>query len=242
VHEITSLVRRWLPALAVLLALAAMVPPAGTYARRYAVAQAAQFVLFAVVVPALLAAGWPARMPVPRWRRPPTPAARAIQPGPRAAASLLPFVLLAVGWRLPAALSALDRDPALAAAELVTLASAGTVVWLELAAGVASPRLPRPLRAAVAAVAMWTIWVVAYVTGMAGVGAPVRASALSAADDRQLAAAVLWAVPAICFVPVVYTNLMRWLGDRSEAEPAVPHGRSHEAAVTAPRPPRGWRR
>lgn len=238
--------RRWLPVVAVVLAAGAAVPPGGTWARHYAVAQAVQFAVFAVVVPALVAIGWPARSSPLRERRPSTRAGRPGQPTVRASVSVLPFVALVIAWRLPVALRALDRDPILAAAELVTLVSAGTAVWLELTSAVAARQpLPRPLRAAMAAVAMWSIWVVAYVTGMSdAAGSAVRTGALSAAADRQLAVAVLWAIPAACFVPVVYTMLMRWLADRDGPDPAIaapgPGGHLHSTFVTS-RSPRGWR-
>ena len=152
---IISRARPLLPFAAVLLAAAAAVPPAATYSRNYAVARAAQFTVFAVIVPAVLAGGWPARWPALRGHRPEIAAAHAGHAGVRVTVSLLPLVALIVAWRLPAALNALDRDPALTIAELVTLVSAGTAVWLELTARLATCQpLPRPLRAAMAAVAM----------------------------------------------------------------------------------------
>ncbi|HUB42880.1 MAG TPA: cytochrome c oxidase assembly protein [Streptosporangiaceae bacterium] len=242
-----SRVRPWLPFVAAVLVVVAAVPPVGTYAGRFAVARAAQFVVFAVIAPALLASGWPARWPDLPGPWPEIRRAHAGQAGVRATASLLPFAALVIVWRLPTVLTALDRDPALTIAELVTLAGAGTAVWLELTAGLTARRpLPRPLRAAMAAVAMWTIWVVAYITGMSGVAAaPVRAGALSAAADRQLAVAVLWAVPAICLAPVVYTIVVRWLGDRDGQDPtgaaSGSPGHAPGSFVNSPRPPRGWR-
>jgi len=240
---IVSRARRMLPSVGVLLAFAAAVPPAETYARHYAVARAAQFMVFAVIAPAVLAGGWPAL----RAHRPVLPSRQETHAGVRVTVGLLPFVALVITWRLPAALDALDRAPALTIAELVTLVSAGTAVWLELTAALAARQpLPRLLRAAMAAVAMWTIWVVAYITGMSGAAtAPPRASALSAAADTQLAVAVLWAVPAICFVPVVYASLMKWLGDQDRPAPVAaasrPRGHAHSAFVSSLRPPRGWR-
>ena len=97
-----------------------------------------------------------------------------------------------------------------------------------------------------AAAAMWTIWVLAYLTGMSGAswfaayhhGAP---GSLSAAADQQIAVAILWAVPALCFLPVIYVMVIAWLGgpassagnERPAASSSTPAGR--------PRPPRGWR-
>ena len=182
----------WLTAAAGCLALLAVLPPVSSYARQDAFVQALQFVIFAVAVPALLMPGiasLPGRrarrisgpdVPPGRWKRPgvllrllaSTAGHRAVADhrAVRAAAvKMLFFVALVITWRLPAVLDALARYPALIAAELVTLACAGSAVWADLisAAALRQP-LPRPLRAAMAAVAMWSIWIVAYVSGMSG--------------------------------------------------------------------------
>jgi hypothetical protein len=251
------------------LSLAAALPPAGSYARQDAFAQALQFVIFAVPVPALLVLG------VSSWlgqaaRRGSGPGAssgrwkRAALPGPRflarpsglragtahraagaAAAKVLLFAALVITWRLPAVLAALTRYPALTAAEMLTLAYAGSAVWIDL---IAAAPLPRPLRAAIAAVAMWTIWIVAYITGMSGAtsipAGPVP-DAVTAATQRQLGVAVMWAVPAIFFVPVVYAMLIRWLGERdqpdAELRAAAHRGSNLNGLSRHPRAPRGWR-
>lgn len=69
---------------------------------------------------------------------------------------------------------------------------------------------------------MWTIWTIAYVEAMST--APwyrafrhVAGSGLSASADHQLSAAVLWAVTAAAFMPVIYWNLVQWL--RNEDDP-----------------------
>ena len=240
--------RHWLPFAALLLVTAAAVLQTGTSARSNVIVQAAMYVVFAVVVPALLAVGWPARQPASHVYRLTKRYTNADQPGIQVAASLVPFIVVAIAWRLPAAVSALTRYPALTVAELVTLAGAGTVVWLDLAPGlVARHPLPPPLRAGMAAVAMWTIWAVAYVAGMSGAaGVPGAAGGVAtSADARQLAVAVLWAVPAICFVPVVYGALMRWLSDRARQSPDAassgPRGHERTTVDYVPRAPRGWR-
>jgi cytochrome c oxidase assembly factor CtaG len=222
---------------AVVVAAVFVVPPVASEARHYAAVQAIQFVSFAVVAPALLVLGWPRST---SWRR---FAERLARGGPevRALTRLLPFMALVITWRLPAVLAALARDPALALAELVTLFVAGSAVWLELAGPpVAAAASPRPLRAAVAAIAMWTIWIIAYITGMSGGSLfPAAGNAASAADQRQIAAGVLWAVPAVSFVPVVYFMVATWLAERDDPDKEL------QAATDAPpghpRPPRGWR-
>ncbi len=166
-----------------------------------------------------------------------------------AAAEVAIFVALVIAWRLPAVLEALARYPALTAAEMVSLLCAGSAVWIDLLA--ASPwrhPLPRPLRATMAAVAMWTIWIVAYVTGMSGAvssWAGATTTALSDATERQLGVGVLWAVPAICFMPVVYATLISWLGDHDDPDAELRAGALPGSSFTdlglRPRPPRGWR-
>jgi Cytochrome c oxidase caa3 assembly factor (Caa3_CtaG) len=117
--------------------------------------------------------------------------------------------------------------PALAAAEMITLLAAGTGIWREVTSQRPGPRqLPRPARAALATAAMWTIWVLAYLTGMSGVSWLAAyhrggAGGLSAAADQQVTAAILWAVPALCFLPAVYVTVMAWLsGPAGSGRPA----------------------
>ncbi len=231
--------------LAVVLVAAVALPPVATEARHYAAVQAVQFVVFAAIAPALLVLGWPARLA--RAGRP--GAARVLRPdqvGIRAATGLLPCLAAVITWRVPAVLAALARDPALSALELVTLVAAGVVLWRELApASAGREPLPRQLRAAMAAVAMWTIWVIAYVTGMSAGGAtPAAPTVVSSAAERQLAASVLWAVPALCFAPVVFVLMMKWLSDRDNPDAEarrVITAAAFPDADTAPRAPRGWR-
>ncbi len=242
-------VRPWLTLLAVVMLLAAVLPPVGSDARHFAYVQALQFVIFAVAAPGLLVSG------LMSWRARPGPRApgRAVagRPVVRAAVlRLLPFLALVIVWRLPTVLDALVRQPALAVAEMVSLVCAGSAVWAEvLAAAPQREALPRPLRAAMAAVAMWTIWIVAYVTGMSGtasIGGQTRAAtALSTVADQQIAVGVLWAVPAICFIPVVYAVLIKWLGERDDPDAELQAATESGLALTdlsrQPQPPRGWR-
>ncbi len=233
--------RLWSGIAGVILITSALLPPASSYARQYAFAQALQFAIFAVAGPALLA------LAIPRRTRPPwlQGGRRPVRPAVSAAVRLIAFAAVAAIWRLPTAVGALARDPALAAAEMITLLAAGTAIWVELAGPrPASRQLPAPARAAMAAAATWTIWVLAYLTGMSGTswfaayhrGAP---GGLSAAADQQIATAILWAVPAACFLPVVFRTVITWLGGTGSAEDqrrTAPAG----TPATVPRPPRGW--
>ena len=225
----------------ILITVMLLLPPAAGYARQYAFAQALQFVIFAAAGPALLVLG------IPRSDRPPGRGGRPGRPAARAAIVLAAFVAVAITWRLPAMVNALARDPALAVAEMVTLLAAGTSIWLELTGAPPGPgQLPRPARAAMAAVAMWTIWVLAYLTGMSGASWFAAyhlggAGGLCAAAVLQFAVAMLWAVPALCFLPVLFVTVIAWLGGSTS-----PAGTEHPAAsgstpASWPRPPRGWR-
>jgi cytochrome c oxidase assembly factor CtaG len=234
--------RLWPGIAAVILIAGMLLPPVAGYARQYAFAQALQFVTFAVAGPALLVLAIPWRTPPPR-----LPAGRPGRPAARAAIRLAAFIALAITWRLPVTVNALARHPALAAAEMITLLAAGTGLWAELAGPRPAPgELPRPARAAMAAAAMWTIWVLAYLTGMSATswfaayhhGTP---GGLGAAADQQIAVAILWAAPALCFLPVLGVTVIAWL-----AGGAGPAGSHHPAASVRtpgswPPPPRGWR-
>lgn len=235
--------RPLLAVVAVGLALSAVLPPAATYARQYAFAQALQFGVFAVLTPGLLTLGTPQRYAASR-RLSGEPARRALPPARAAAWRLVPFMALVIIWRLPAALDALARYPVLAAAELITLAGAGMGVWLAIAGLSPARPLSRPLRAAMAAVAMWTIWIVAYVAGMSSLaltpGSVPAVRILGSAMDRQLAAAVLWAAPAVCLAPVVYYMLITWLGERDAQDDRRPE-LTELGTAPARRPRTGWR-
>jgi len=198
-------------------------------ARRYVVTESAQFLVFAMVAPALIVLGAPWRLLClsrPAGTEPGQPgtppldrlaAARRQQTSfLRAAGFLAVFVAAGVAWRLPPVVDALARYPALVAVELVTLLAAGTGLWLELVSSPPlEPRLPNPHRAAIAALAMWSTWAVAYALGFAdhavfhGYDGP--GSALSAVADQQITVALVWAVSACCFVPVIFVALLSWL-------------------------------
>jgi cytochrome c oxidase assembly factor CtaG len=235
--------RFWPGLAAVILIMSMLLPPAAGYTRQYAFVQALQFVIFAVAGPALLVLAIPWRM---RPFRLPG-AGRPLRPAARPAIWLAAFIALAITWRLPVTVNALARHPALIAAEMITLLAAGTGIWAELASPRPTPgQPPRPALAAMAAAAMWTIWILAYLTGMSGTswfaayrhGAP---NGLGAAADQQIAAAILWAVPALSFLPVLYVTVIAWLGAGTS-----PAGNQHAAESVRtpgswPRPPRGWR-
>jgi cytochrome c oxidase assembly factor CtaG len=264
--------RSWLAVGAVALVLICLVPPAGIYARRYVFAESLQFVLFAVAVPALLVLGAPWRMlglfrsageglgagrpgQAGRERRADRagPAGRVGRAGrggsgfPRGVAVLLAFMGTLIAWRLPVSVNALVTLPGLAVLEMVTLVGAGSALWLELVESPPMlPRLSRPLRAVFAAVAMWTIWILAYILGFSQVAffTAYSHAGLSSVADQEIATGIMWAVPALCFVPVVFVTAITWLRDTEDPDEGlrelVHTERPQPKPARWPRPPRGW--
>ncbi|HUJ07589.1 MAG TPA: cytochrome c oxidase assembly protein [Streptosporangiaceae bacterium] len=160
---------------------------------------------------------------------------------------LVGFLAISMAWRLPVAVNAMVRHPVLVAAEAVTLLVAGCALWLELVES--PPMLPRaskPQRALSAALPMWAIWASAYVMGFSRTAwftglAHAPGHGLSTLADQQIAAGVLWAIPAVCFVPVVYFSMITWLRDSADPDQELREADSGRAGPSMPRPPRGWR-
>lgn len=234
------------------LGVGVLVPPAGHIVRQYVFAQAIQFAVLAIVVPALVVLGAPWRL-LARGRGLPEFIDRLAiwrshvpHPG-RSWLVLVAFIAVSLAWRLPAAVNAMVRNPALTFAEAVTLVAAGCALWLELADSqpLLSP-ISRPQRAAFAALPMWAIWASAYVMGFSRTAwfaalAHPPGHGLSTVADQQIAAAVLLAIPGLCFVPVIYVSLMVWLSDSADPDDelrSVPPARPEPPRL---RPPRGWR-
>ncbi|HTZ08253.1 MAG TPA: cytochrome c oxidase assembly protein [Acidimicrobiales bacterium] len=244
-------------------ALAVLVPPVVTEARRLEVAQAAQFVVLAVAVPALVVLGAP-------WHRlglasgPGTVGDGEDSTGPgrprlldtvagarrrhRGAGRALGFlaveVAAVVGWRSKAAVDALAAHGWLVGVEALTLAVAGVGLWLELVVSPPLvPRLSRPMRIALAAVAMWTVWVTAYLVGLAhGQAYPAFHHAagrgLSVFADQAVTTGVLWFGSLCAFVPVVFANLVQWLRAEEDPDEALHRLLHHERRRGAPPLPR----
>jgi cytochrome c oxidase assembly factor CtaG len=236
--------RYWLLSATAVIVLATLLPPAGTWARRYVFAESLQFAWFAIVVPALvvLAAPWP-RALAGR-----VAAARLARPGfLRAAAYLVVFAGASVAWRSPTAVDALPRHPGLVLLELASLLAAGTGLWLEIAESrPLVPRIARWQRAVMAALAMWTIWALAYILGFSRTAwypayRHVAGHGLSVAADQQLATWALWAVAAFSFLPIVFYSAMVWLKDADDPDGelhAVVRRERHRAwASGSPRQP-----
>jgi cytochrome c oxidase assembly factor CtaG len=218
--------RVWLAVFGGLFVAVSLLPPLSTLAAREDWAEALQFAFLAVAGPALVVLGAP-------WRTvgvSPSYLGRLAEsrkrhPGAiRSVGFLFADLAVVVAWRTPAAVDAVAGRPWILLVEATSLMVVGIGLWLELVGSPPLvPRSSRPRRAGMAALAMWTIWTVAYVVAMsdvpwyrvfhhtAGVG-------LSASADHQLATVVLWIAAAVVFMPVVFWNLMQWLGAEEDPD------------------------
>lgn len=236
-------VQELLVLMGVALWVVALSPPLLSLTGEYGFAQAAQYCLFAIVIPGLVVAGDPWRrlgsrsleqLPVAadgtpvaalrarrldRWAQ-----ARSTRRGyKRSVNVLLLYVGQAILWRSAPVADALIRHPWLAAVESVALVIGGVLLWLELIVSPPfRPTVARTYRMGIAAIAIWTQWVIGYLMAMDK--NPwyhgfhhVAARWLSLAADQQLTAAVMWFITAAAFVPVVFSNFLRWL--QSEEDP-----------------------
>ena len=135
----------------------------------------------------------------------------------RAWVALVVFVALVAVWRTPAAIDALAGHEPLSLLQSATLVVSGSGLWLNLLDSDAPiTGAGRPRRMIMAAIAMWVIWALAFIVGFSGhpmfSAYPHRAgSGLSALGDQELAVGVLWAIPGLALVPVVFVNLVNWL-------------------------------
>jgi cytochrome c oxidase assembly factor CtaG len=239
--------RTWLAVAALLLVLLCVLPPAGTLARRYVFAESLQFVLFAVAIPALfvLGAPWRALGFAGRSVRDSRPGRRGFGSA-RGFGTLVAFIAAVIAWRLPVSVDALATVPGLVVAELATLGGVGSALWLELVESPPLlPRAPRPLRAFFAALAMWTIWILAYILGFSHVAwfTAYSQPGLSPVADQEIATGIMWAVPALCFVPFWYATILTWLKDSEDPDEGLRELVSAENPPRSgrwPRPPRGW--
>jgi cytochrome c oxidase assembly factor CtaG len=232
----------------------ALLPPLGVLATEHVFAETIQFSILGYVAPALLALGLPdgvrASLVGSLASRQP---ARGSSPRDATAhrrrhvVAAAVFVLVAIAWRLPPLVDAVERHPLLVLVEALCLVTAGTAMWVELtdsSAGTASTR--GPVRMTMATVAMWTIWANGYMLGFAGTAwyaafAHFRGG-LSVIADQEIACWVLWAVPGACLVPVFFSELVRWLRREADPEPRAQTGAGRfsrfapSAAATVPLP------
>lgn len=226
--------RDWFGVGALLVLVVAVIPPLEPDARRYVLAESIQFALVALALPALLALASPAEWLARGWdeRRLARMSARrdAIRTSRRGLVRLLArvaaFAVAVIVWRLPVSIDALARSPGLLVAEIATFAVVGVALYAEL---VQSPPLPPIVtsgeRIVPSAVAMWMIWILAYLVGFShSVWYPAvhpTRPGLSVVADQELATGFLWFAAAIAFLPVIFTNLVRFLRGDDEVHDEV---------------------
>jgi len=220
-----------------------LIPPLETWSRQYEFVQAIQFCLFAIVIPALLVAGGPWRLLVLASGEPLrfSSDGALVSPGPRklfdrwalsrvgrrghqrSVSLLLLFMGQTILWRSAPVVDLLGRHVWLVVIESITLVVGGVLLWFELVdSPPLSPSTTRPYRIGISAIAMWTVWVTAYLMAMTHSSwSPVfhhkAGLDLSPYVDQQFTAGVMWFIAAVAFIPLVFSNLNRWL--RSEDDP-----------------------
>jgi putative membrane protein len=221
-----------------LLALLAIVSPAGYWSDRYLWVHALQFMLLAVAATGLMVLGAP-------WR----PLLRAIQPraagggqrpdsgvprmrGPRLVplpvrypiAAIAAVNLVWVSWQLPALVEAARDNGAIALLYYLTSLAAGLLCWLQLIGSEPlSPAAP-PLRRLALVVATAGVSTIGGMVLVFGNGVLYSGYAnqwhhvMTVLDDQQLSGAVFWMgmLPALIIVAVAL--LMRWLSDEESAD------------------------
>ncbi|MHB8380227.1 MAG: cytochrome c oxidase assembly protein [Acidimicrobiales bacterium] len=217
-------------------------PPLSTWARSYEYVQATQYCFFAVVIPFLLVAGRPWRWLGLSSSEPilvdndgvlVSPArpllfdrvaiSRAKHNSHRRPVALtILFIGQSILWRSAPMVDALVRHGWLVGVEALTLMAGGVFLWVDLVeAPPFRPGATRPYRIGISTVSMWTVWVLAYLMAMSQ-NSWYRdihhvAGGLSQSADQQFSAGAMWFLSALAFLPVIFSNLNRWL--KSEEDP-----------------------
>ena len=220
-----------------------LVPPLLAWTKSYEYIQAIQYCFFAVVIPFLLVAGGPWRWLGLTSNEPirfDSDGALASPTNPRlfdriaisnsqrkghrrAVTLLIIFIGQSIFWRSSPVVDALVRHGWLSVCESVALIGGGVLLWTHLVeAPPFRPDATRPYRIGISTISMWTIWVLAYLMAMAQNSwyheiHHVAGRGLSQSADQQLTAAVMWFIAAAVFLPVIFSNLSRWL--KSEDDP-----------------------
>lgn len=222
-----------------LVALLALVSPAGYLSDVYIWVRGLQFLLLAFVAPGLMVLGapWQAFAAVVRpgangtalaGSRPvPAEGETAGAPPWLLARPVLAVVLVNVvwlSWQLPAAFDAVHGSSLVASAQHATCLLAGVVLWLQLIGSRPFSPLARPLRRltlVVGTVGAMTVLGMVLVFG-SSVLYPVYANSahhlMTVLDDQQLSGAVLWMGSLPPLITAAIALLMRWLSDEDNAE------------------------
>ncbi len=226
-----------------LLALLALVSPAGYLSDVYIWVRGLQFLLLAIVAPSLIVLGAPWLPLRAAFRRPES--TRAGEPGgpvtdlvpiegklPGRPPWLLARPILAVvvvnvvwlAWQLPGPFDAAHNSSLIASAEHATCLLAGVVLWLQLIGSAPFSPPARPLRRmelVVGTVVAMTVLGMVLVFG-SSVFYPVYANSahhvMTVLDDQQLSGAVIWMGSLPPLITAAVALLMRWLSDEDSAE------------------------
>ena len=220
-----------------------LLPPLLAWTKSYEYVQAIQFCFFAVVIPFLLVAGGPWRWlgltsneslrfgsdgvleaPAKPLLFDRIAISKAQRKGHRRPVVLaIIFIGQSIVWRSSPVVDAMVRHTWLSVFESLALIVAGVFLWLDLVeAPPFRPGATRPYRIGVSTLSMWTVWVLAYLMAMSQNSwyrniHHVAGQGLSQSADQQLTAGVMWFITAAAFLPVIFSNLNRWL--KSEDDP-----------------------
>jgi Cytochrome c oxidase caa3 assembly factor (Caa3_CtaG) len=243
--EVTKPSRAWLPGfrgflsiVALVVTVLALAPPMWGWSLRYGFVQALQFSVFAFGLPAIIAASAPWRgmsHPVdpaslenlPSWFR--RWNARRVREKAqfRTLSAATGVILVTIFWRLTPSVDALVHHSWLIPIEAITLLVPGVLLMLELMESPPlTPGISRPYRIGVTAVVMWSAWIVCYLSAMAqkswyNVFHYTAGQGLSATADQQLSAGLVMLVSACVFLPIVFWNLVHWLGSEEDPDEEI---------------------
>jgi putative membrane protein len=217
-----------------LLALLALVSPAGYFSAVFLWVRAVQFLVLAIVAPGLMVLGapWPAlRAAFRRVSPDPAPSPdRATGPDrtpwllarPTAAVVVVNVVWLA--WQLPAVADRSRGSAGVALAGHACCLAAGMVFWLQMIGSRPLSPKANPLRRAwlvAATVGVMTVLGMVLVFG-SGVLYPGYAGPahhlMTVLDDQQLAGAVLWMGVLPALIAVAIALVLRWLNEEESTE------------------------
>ncbi len=214
--------------------------PIDVYANQLFWVHMLQHVLLLTVAPPLVLLGrpWP-RM----WRAlplgPRTRAARALARGRwtaplRALARPLPawivFNATVVAWHIPAAYNATLTNGGIHVLEHTMFFFTGLLFWARVIdPGPLRPRLVWPIRIAYAAGAMVVSWILAITLVIVPhplysyyAGLVTRPGGLTAIEDQQIAAGVMWVLGSLAYTVTYIAGFYRWLEpDRSTGSPSA---------------------
>ena len=160
--------------------------------------------------------------------------AQAVQFGALAVAAPA-LVVLGAPWRLAAALAPAGWRNL--GGQVVSARSHQTrhgPVWLPLVAFIAVADAWR-LPVAVDALVRYPAPAVAEAVTLLATGCALWIELV-----ESIAVSLLWAIPGLCFAPVIYASLIRWLRDSADPDGELRGIPDAHAGTTLPRPPRGW--